>query len=309
MWSSTRASAHAVDEPVTMTEPEMPATDPHATTRRRGQGSQHYLAVVGGVMILLLIGAAVAAPWLAPWDPVKPVADSFGDPFPPRAPFWFGTDELGRDVLSRLLYGARISLLVALVATSLTLLIGVTIGACAGYFGGWVDSLLMRLTDVVLSFPALLLAIALAALFEPGLKPIFVVIAVVSWTSVARTVRGEVLSLRERDFIAAAYALGGTPVRLIVRHLLPNALPTILVMGALSTSNTVLLDAGLSYLGLGVPVPLPSWGRMISDSQTYYRIAPWLMVFPGLAIVYAVVAFNLVGYGLLALTGERNGHS
>jgi peptide/nickel transport system permease protein len=207
------------------------------------------------------------------------------------------------------LYGARISLLVALVATSLTLLIGVTVGVCAGYFGGWVDSVLMRLTDVVLSFPALLLAIALAALFQPGLVSIFVVIAVVSWTSVARTVRGEVLSLRERDFIAAAYALGASPVRLIVRHLLPSALPTILVMGALSTSNTVLLDAGLSYLGLGVPVPIPSWGRMISDSQTYYRIAPWLMIFPGLAIVYAVVAFNFVGYGLLAISGERNGRA
>ena len=230
----------------------------------RGQGGQRHLAIVGGVMILLLIGAAVGAPWLAPWDPLKAVADSVGDPFPPWPPFVLGTDELGRDVLSRLLYGARISLLVALVATSLTVLIGVTVGVCAGYFGGWVDSVLMRLTDIVLSFPALLLAIALAALFQPGLTSIFVVIAVVSWTSVARTVRGEVLSLRERDFVAAAHALGATPVWLIVRHVLPNALPTILVMGALSTSNTVLLDAGLSYLGLGVPVPIPSWGRMIS---------------------------------------------
>jgi len=157
----------------------------------------------------------------------------------------------------------------------------------------------------VLSFPALLLAIALAALFQPGLTSIFVVIAVVSWTGVARTLRSEVLSLRQRDFVAAAHALGATPLRLIVRHLLPNVLPTILVMGALSTSNTVLLDAGLSYLGLGVPVPTPSWGRMISDSQTYYRLAPWLMVFPGLAIVYAVVAFNFFGYGLLAVLGTR----
>ena len=124
-----------------------------------------------------------------------------------------------------------------------------------------------------------------------------------------RTVRGEVLSLRERDFVSAARALGGTPLRLILRHVLPNVLPTVLVMGALSTSNTVLLDAGLSYLGLGVPVPTPSWGRMISDSQTYYRLAPWLMIFPGASIVYAVVAFNFLGYGLLAVTGRRNGQS
>lgn len=271
-----------------------------------GQGKQHYLAFIGGAMVLVLVVIAVFAPWLSPFDPLKAVADSFGDPFPPGAPYWLGTDELGRDILSRLVYGARISLFVAVVATSLTLLIGVTIGLCAGFFGGWVDTLLMRLTDVVLSFPALLLAIALAALFQPGLTSILVVIAVVSWTGVARTVRGEVLTVRERDFVAAAHALGATPLRLMLRHVLPNVLPTIIVMGALSTSGTVLLDAGLSYLGLGVPVPTPSWGRMISDSQTYYRLAPWLMICPGVAIVYAVVAFNFLGYGLLAIVSEWN---
>ncbi len=274
-----------------------------------GQGRQRALALVGAVMIAILVGVALGAPWLVRFDPLKAVADSFGAPFAPQRPFWLGTDELGRDVLSRIVYGARISLLVAVVATSLTLLIGVTIGVSAGYFGGWIDTLLMRCTDVVLSFPALLLAIALAALFQPGLTSIFVVIAVVSWTGVARTLRGEVLSLRERDFVKAARALGATPMRLIVHHILPNTLPTILVMGALSTSNTVLLDAGLSYLGLGVPVPTPSWGRMISDSQTYYRIAPWLMIFPGLAIVYAVLAFNFLGYGLLAIAGKRDSQS
>lgn len=257
-------------------------------------------------MIVALAVVAAAAPWLAPCDPLKAVADSFGDPFPPGTPFFLGTDELGRDVLSRLMYGARISLLVAVVATTMTCFIGVAVGVCSGYFGSWADTLLMRMTDVVLSFPALLLAIALAALFEPGLTSIFVVIGLVSWTGVARTVRGEVLSLRERDFVSAARALGASPLRLIARHVFPNVVPTIVVMGALSTSNTVLLDAGLSYLGLGVPVPTPSWGRMISDSQTYYRQAPWLMIFPGLAIVYAVVAFNFLGYGLLARFGRRD---
>jgi peptide/nickel transport system permease protein len=270
-----------------------------------GQGSQRYLGWVGGVMVAVMVGVALAAPWLAPFDPLKAVAPSFGDPSPPGLPFLLGTDELGRDMLSRLLYGARISLLVAVVATTMTLVIGVAIGVTAGYVGGWVDTALMRLTDVVLAFPALLLAIALAALFEPGLGTIFVVIGVVSWTGVARTLRGEALSLRERDYVAAARALGGSPLRLMLRHVLPNVVPTIIVMGALSTSNTVLLDAGLSYLGLGVPVPTPSWGRMISDSQTYYRLAPWLMVFPGLAIVYAVTAFNFLGYGLLARFGRR----
>jgi len=272
----------------------------------QGQGGAAYLAWLGGGMIAALVVVALAAPWIAPFNPLRAVADSFGEPLPPHAPFWLGTDELGRDICSRLIYGARISLLVAAVATSMSLVIGVSVGVAAGYFGGWVDAILMRFIDVVLSFPALLLAIALAALFEPSLTSIFVVIALVIWTTVARTIRGEVLSLRERDFVAAAYALGARPLRLMLRHILPNVIPTILVMGALSTCNTVLLDAGLSYLGLGVPVPTPSWGRMISDSQTYYRIAPWLMMFPGLAIVYAVVAFNFLGYGLLALQ-QRNG--
>ena len=268
---------------------------------------QEVLGWVGGVMVAVLAVVAIVAPWAAPFDPLKAVADSIGQPFPPDSTYWLGTDELGRDLLSRLLYGARISLLVAAVATTLTVGIGVTVGLCAGYFGGWTDVVLMRLTDVVLSFPALLLAMALAALFEPGLTALFVVIAVVSWTAVARAVRSEVLSLRTRDFVVAAQALGASPLRALVRHVLPNVVPTVLVMAALSTSSTVLLDAGLSYLGLGVPVPTPSWGRMISDSQTYYRIAPWLMVFPGVAIVYAVAGFNLLGYGLAARFQRRTG--
>jgi len=268
---------------------------------------QEVLGWVGGAMVAVLAVVAIVAPWAAPFDPLKAVADSIGQPFPPDSTYWLGTDELGRDLLSRLLYGARISLLVAAVATTLTVGIGVTVGLCAGYFGGWTDVVLMRITDVVLSFPALLLAMALAALFEPGLTALFVVIAVVSWTAVARAVRSEVLSLRTRDFVVAAQALGASPLRALVRHVLPNVVPTVLVMAALSTSSTVLLDAGLSYLGLGVPVPTPSWGRMISDSQTYYRIAPWLMVFPGVAIVYAVAGFNLLGYGLAARFQRRTG--
>lgn len=269
-------------------------------------GRASTLAWVGGVLVALLFLTALTAPWLAPYDPLSAVADSYGNPFPPQAGHWLGTDELGRDVLSRLIHGSRISLLIAAAATAISLSIGVSVGILAGFIGRWLDTLLMRLTDVILAFPALLLAIALSALMEPGLTALFIVIGLVSWTAVARAVRAEVLSLRERDYIAAVRALGASPARIIVRHVLPNVWPTILVMAALSTSQVVLLDAGLSYLGLGAPVPIPSWGRMVSDSQTLYRTAPWLMIFPGLAIVYAVVAFNFLGYGLLARRdGER----
>ena len=270
-----------------------------------GDGLQRRLAAVGAAMIAALVVLALAAPVIAPYDPYRAVADSFGEPAPPQRAHLMGTDELGRDVCSRVLYGARVSLLVAAVATTIAVVLGVTVGSCAGYVGGRTDALLMRLTDVVLAFPALLLAIALAALFEPGLTTMFVVIFIVGWTTVARTVRSEVLSLRTREFVHAAVGLGAGHLRIVTRHILPNVASTIAIMAALSTSSTVLLDAGLSYLGLGVPVPIPSWGRMISESQMYYRTAPWLMLFPGLAIVYTVAAFNFVGYGLLAhFTGE-----
>jgi peptide/nickel transport system permease protein len=197
-------------------------------------------------------------------------------------------------------------MMVAIGATAAALVAGVSIGIVAGAIGGWADMILMRITDVVIAFPALLLAIALAALLDPGLTALLIVIAAVSWTGVARMVRGEVLSLRTRDYVAAGRALGGGPLHIIRRHLLPNLWPIIVVMAALSTSQAILLDAGLSYLGLGVPVPSPSWGRMIHDSQTSYRYAPWLVVAPGAAIVYAVLAFSFLGEGLLARRGNRS---
>ncbi|MBI3389300.1 MAG: ABC transporter permease, partial [Deltaproteobacteria bacterium] len=233
-------------------------------------------------------------------------ADSFGEPFAPQPGHWLGTDELGRDVLSRLIYGARVSLIIAGSATLIAMSVGTAVGLLAGYFGRHVDTVLMRLTDVVLALPDLLLALALVAIIGPGLISILIVIGLVSWSGIARTVRAEVLTLRERDFMLAASALGAHPTRIIVRHLLPNALPTIIVMAALATSGAIVLDAGLSYLGLGVPVPTPSWGRMLSDSQIFYRTAPWLMLFPGLAIVFAVVGFNFLGYGLLARFERRS---
>ncbi|MCC6848250.1 MAG: ABC transporter permease [Deltaproteobacteria bacterium] len=261
-------------------------------------GTRHGLLGVGLAMGALLVAIAIMGPALAPYDPTAPVAPRLAEPSPPGAPFWLGTDDLGRDVLSRLLHGARISLLVGLVAMVVTMTIGTAIGLTAGYFGGVVDVLLMRLTDVMLAFPGLLLAVALVAVMRPSVWTIFVVIGLVSWTGVARVVRSEALSLRERDFVLAARALGASHARIVARHVLPNVAPTLVAIAALSTSGTILLDAGLSFLGIGVPPPTPTWGRMIQEASAYYRVAPWLMAFPGLAVLYAVLAFNLVAYGL-----------
>jgi peptide/nickel transport system permease protein len=252
----------------------------------------------GLVMGALLVALAVAGPTLAPFDPTAPVAPHLAEPSPPGAPFYLGTDDLGRDVLSRLLHGARISLLVGLVAMVVTMAIGTAVGLSAGYFGGAVDVVLMRLTDVMLAFPGLLLAVALVAVVRPSVWTIFVVIGLVSWTGVARVVRSETLSLRERDFVVAARAMGASHTRILLRHVLPNVAPTLVVIAALSTSGTILLDAGLSFLGIGVPPPTPTWGRMIQEASSYYRVAPWLMAFPGLAVLYAVLTFNLIAYGL-----------
>jgi len=256
------------------------------------------LLVVGLVMGAFLVLLAIVGPTLAPHDPAASVAPQLAEPSPPSARFWLGTDDLGRDVLSRLLYGARISLLVGLVAMVVTMVIGTAVGLAAGYFGGAVDTLLMRVTDVMLAFPGLLLAVALVAVMRPNVWTIFVVIGLVSWTGVARVVRSETLSLRERDFVVAARAMGAGHARIVVRHVLPNVAPTLIVIAALSTSGTILLDAGLSFLGIGVPPPTPTWGRMIQEASTYYRVAPWLMAFPGLAVLYAVLTFNLIAYGL-----------
>jgi peptide/nickel transport system permease protein len=257
------------------------------------------LEIVGAVMVLVLVLVAIFAPVLAPHDPTRAVAPTYGDPGPPSFAFPMGTDQLGRDVLSRIIYGARISLTVGVAAMAVTIAIGVMIGLLAGFFGGMVDFVLMRFTDVMLTLPALLLAMAFVAVLHPSLLTILLVIGLVSWTTVARVVRAEALSMSQRDFVVAARTLGAHPVRLISRHVLPNVLPIIVVMAALGTSGTLLLDAALSFLGLGVPPPTPTWGRMIEEATIYFRTAPWLAIFPGLAIFYAVLAFNLLGYGVL----------
>ncbi|MGA2412138.1 MAG: ABC transporter permease [Candidatus Binataceae bacterium] len=262
------------------------------------------MEVIGAVMVLSLITVALLAPLLAPHDPTMAVAPTFGDPGSPSRAFPLGTDQLGRDVLSRIIYGARISLSVGVAAMVVTMTIGVAIGLVAGFFGGAVDFALMRFTDVMLTLPALLLAMAFVAVLKPSLWSILLVIGLVSWTSIARVVRAETLSLTQRDFVTAARALGAPSWRLIGRHVLPNVMPIIVVMAVLGTSGTLLLDAGLSFLGLGVPPPTPSWGRMVEEATIYFRTAPWLATFPGLAILYAVLGFNLLGYGYLRRRGR-----
>jgi peptide/nickel transport system permease protein len=257
------------------------------------------LEFIGGLMVAVLTIVAVFAPLIAPHNPVLPVARTFGDPGAPSAAFWLGTDELGRDVLSRLIFGARISLMVGVAAMLMTMTIGVAIGLGSGFFGGGVDFVLMRFTDVMLTLPALLLAMAFVSVLRPSLVSILIVIGLLSWTQIARVVRAETLSVSQRDFVTAARSLGASSMRLMALHVLPNVLPIIIVMAALSTSATLLLDAGLSFLGLGVPPPTPSWGRMIEEAAIYFRTAPWLALFPGLAIFYAVLGFNLLGYGYL----------
>jgi ABC-type dipeptide/oligopeptide/nickel transport system permease subunit len=260
----------------------------------------------GAVIVLLLAIVAVGAPWLTRWSPTAIVVAHYDGPQPPSRVHPLGTDTLGRDVWARLAFGARTSLTVAVAAMTISLALGVVVGLLAGYFGGWVDSLLMWVVDLVLTMPALLLLIVLATVLPPSLATIPLVIGLIGWTTFARTVRGEVLSLRERDDVTAARALGAGHLRIIAHHLLPGVLPGVVALAALGTSQAIAIDAGLSYLGLGAPLPTPSWGRMISEVQTYFAVAPWLVVLPGVAIALGVVGFNLLGTGLVARLGSRS---
>ena len=287
---------------------------------------RHPLILAGGGMVLGLALLALLAPTLTSLgalpDPLYQFTDGLdqnGLPLAPNQAFPLGTDNLGRDMLSRVVYGARISLTVGGVAMLTAVTLGVVIGVLAGYFGSWTNTVLMRGTDIMMTVPGLLLAIAFAGLMDGrvvhlhpavldwhglditlkrGLVSVFLVIGVVSWTWIARVVRGQTLAIKSRDFISAAAAIGCSHARIISRHVLPNILPTIIVLASLSTANTVLLDAGLSYLGVGVPPPTPSWGTMIADGQSYFIVSPHLTIVPGVAIVFAVVSFNLLGQGL-----------
>ncbi len=256
------------------------------------------------MLVLMLAVATIAPVWLNR-DPLLPVTDAIGEPLAPQRTFPCGTDELGRDVCARILVAGQVSLAIAISATAICLGVGVGVGLLAGYFGGWVDTLFMRFTEVLLAVPMLLLAITLAALFEPSPYLLLAVIGAVGWTPVARAVRAEVRSLRAREFVVAARAIGATNRRILGKHILPNLRASILGLAAVTASHSLLIDAGLSFIGLGVPPPVPSWGRMLSESQTYYRAAPWLMLFPGAALSFAVLAFQLIASGLGRPFAER----
>ena len=262
------------------------------------------IALFGLVVIALIAAMAIAAPLIAPYDPAEQSFEGLtleGAPLPPNAQFPLGTDLLGRDLLSRILYGARTSLVIGIVANGIAVAIGALVGIVAGFFRGFVGSVLMRFTDLMMAFPALLLAIVLAALFRPSLWIVALVIALVNWVQVARIIYTETRSLAERDFIEAERALGAGRARILFRHILPHLLPTIIVWGTLGISTTVLLEATLSFLGIGVRPPTPSWGNIIFENQTYFTSAPWLVFFPGLAIILLALAFNLVGDALREL--------
>jgi peptide/nickel transport system permease protein len=265
-------------------------------------------ALIGAALVSGLLLAALLAPLLAPYDPVDQFRDGLtlaGEPVPPGTRtegdahyFVLGTDANGRDLYSRILYGARVSLVVGVLANLLAVTIGLLVGAVAGYLGGFVETLLMRFTDIMMAFPTLLLAMALVAILKPSLWIIIAVIGLVYWTWIARVIYGQVLSLREREFVAASRAIGSSQPYTLVRHILPQLIPTIIVWATLGIATNVMLEASLSYLGIGVQPPTPSWGGMIQQGQSYYRTAPWLVLFPGLAIMITVFAFNLLGDGL-----------
>ncbi|TMJ06115.1 MAG: ABC transporter permease [Bacillati bacterium ANGP1] len=258
-------------------------------------------ALFGLVVMAIVIGVALLAPWIAPYDPARQFTDGLsleGRPLAPSSRFWLGTDLLGRDLLTRLLYGARISLLIGLLANGAALTIGTFFGAVAGYFRGWVSTAFMRLTDMMMAFPALILAIALAAILRPSMWIVALVIAMVNWVWIARIIYSQVLSVGQREFIEAARALGVPTYRIFWKHLFPHLLPILLVWGTLGISTTVMFEASLSFLGVGVRPPTPSWGGTINESQSYFLEAPWLVAFPGAAILLTSLAFNLVGDAL-----------
>jgi peptide/nickel transport system permease protein len=256
-------------------------------------------AIAGALILLIVIGAAVAAPYVAPHDPAR---QSLIRRFTP--PLWvqggnagypLGTDQVGRDILSRIIYGARISLVVGISAVVVSLMVGVTLGLLSGFLRGRVDAVIMTIVDVTLSFPQLLLALAFVAALGPSLGTIIVVLGLTGWERYTRVVRAEVLALREKDFVEAARAMGASPTRMVLRHLLPNTFSSIIVMSTLQVAQAILQEAALSFLGVGTGSAHPTWGQMIALGRDFVSVAWWLATFPGLAILITVLAINLVG--------------
>jgi len=250
-------------------------------------------ALIAAIILVLLVSTAAFGPALVHYDPLSMDLDSLRQP--PSRVHVLGTDSTGRDILSRLVYGARISLSVGIIASLLSLSIGIFFGLIAGYFGGKTDSILSQFFDIFLAFPSLLLAIGISAVMPTGLTSAMLAITLVGWAGFARLVRGITLSLKEQTYVEASRALGATPARILYKHILPNALPLVVVAGSLRVGGFILLEAALSFLGLGVQPPTPTWGSMISLNRAFINSAPWMVIFPGIAISITVISFNILG--------------
>lgn len=257
---------------------------------------ENKLALLGALVLVFLCVVALLAPWISPYDPAR--IDPRAVLLPPSWSHPLGTDNLGRDLLSRMIWGTRISLEVGLISVGIACGVGTLVGGVAGFYGGWVDTLLMRLVDVMLCFPTFFLILAVIAVLEPSIWNIMVVIGITSWMGIARLVRAEVLSLRERDFVLAARALGLSKGRILMRHILPNALAPVLVAATLGVGAAILTESALSFLGIGVQPPTPSWGSILAVGKDYIEVAWWLSLFPGLAILVTVLGYNLLGEGI-----------
>ncbi|WP_264842432.1 nickel transporter permease [Caldinitratiruptor microaerophilus] len=286
-----------------------PAADPTqqgALWRGLRRVLRHRGAMVGGTIVLALVLVALLAPVLSPYDPYK--NDLARIARPPGPGHLLGTDELGRDMLTRLMYGARLSLLVGVTSVGLALVAGTAVGAVSGYLGGWLDLLTMRVIDIMLAFPSTLLAIAITAILGPSLTNAVVAVAIVNVPIYARLVRSSVLSIRELEYVEAARAAGMPTARVIWRHVLPGALAPLIVQSTMSIGSAILEVAGLSFLGLGAAPPAAEWGAMLSRAREFLQTAPWVVTFPGMAIMLAVLGFNLLGDGLRDLLDPRLRH-
>ena len=261
------------------------------------------LALTGCGIVLALFIVSILSPVIAPYDPGA--IDLQNVLSPPSGEHWFGTDQLGRDVLSRMIWGARISLKVGFVATGLAILIGMLLGAVAGYYGGWIDAVIMRFVDIMLCFPTFFLILAVIAFLEPSIWNIMIVIGLTGWMGVTRLVRADFISLRERDFVTAARAIGANDARIIFMHILPNAMASILVAATLGIAGAILTESALSFLGIGVQPPTPSWGNILTAGKDNIDIAWWLSLYPGLAILITVVGYNLLGEGIRDASDPR----
>jgi len=255
--------------------------------------------ILGAGIVLLVIFLAFTATIISPHDPAKQdIINKMMNPVWYEDGSWqhiLGTDQLGRDILSRLIYGSRVTLMVAFSGTIFAGIIGITMGSISGYYGGWIDAIIMRIVDIQLSFPFILLALFIAAVLGPGLQNIILIAAISGWVRYARLVRGEILSIKEMEYIEAIRSLGGSNARIIFRHILPNVISPAIVIATLEMAKIILMEASLSYLGLGVPIEIPTWGRMLSDSRVHLVTSPWMAVLPGFAITLTVLGVNLLG--------------